>query len=178
MTRRQHARRLRLMAAVLLAVLTTACGGGEDESSTDGGAPAAESKSASAATTRDPCTLLTTAQITAASGLGVVGSQRKEPALGDSPFDTCDWRLDGSNFETLRLSVYPSKDARAYFEAGKGSEQPVAGIGMEASWDTKLSALGVIKGDFAFSVQPLIHPRDRRRPAAEALARNVLANAS
>ena len=177
MIRRQRAQRLGVMAAVLVMV-TTACGGGDGESSADDGAPAAESKSASGATTRDPCTLLTTAQIKAASGFGVVSSQRKEPALGDSPFDTCDWKLDGPNFETLRLSLFPPKEARAYFEAGKSSEEPVAGIGTEASWDTKLNALGVIKGDFAFSVQPLIDPRDRRRPAAEALARNVLANAS
>ncbi len=74
--------------------------------------------------------------------------------------------------------MYPPGEARAYFDSGKENGAPVAGPGQEASWDEELSSLDVIDGDVAFFLQPLTQPLEGRRPAAEALARDVLANAS
>lgn len=128
--------------------------------------------------TGDPCGLLTNDEITAATDLPVIGSQHRPPSAGDSPFDTCDWELDGDNFETLRLSISPADQARDYFDAGKTDPVPILNLGDEAYWEEHLTNINVIQDDFSFSIQPLLQPGKDRRFAAEALARNVRANAS
>ncbi|HEV2069823.1 MAG TPA: hypothetical protein VGR26_08520, partial [Acidimicrobiales bacterium] len=172
-------RNLRVVVATILAVsLLAACGGGNDGDSSGDGAAASEEGTGDGGSIGDPCGLLTNEEITAATDLPVIGSQHRPPSAGDSPFDTCDWELDGGNFETLRLSISPADQAREYFDAGKTDPVPIPDLGDEAYWEEHLTNINVIEGNFSFSIQPLLQEGKDRRAAAEALARNVLANAS
>lgn len=169
---------LRVGAATVAVAALAACGGSDSSEFSGGGGSADGDPGGPVATTGDACGLLTNEEITAATDLPVIGSQHRPPSIGDSPFNTCDWELDGGNFETLRLSISPADQAREYFDAGKTDPVPVPDIGDEAYWEEHLTNLNVIQGDFSFSLQPLLQPGKDRRAAAEALARNVLANAS
>lgn len=179
MTRTGRSRAVALSLA--LALLLTACSGDDEATSegapSGGGRPASTAgKTAAPASAGDPCTMLTGEQIKTATGLGVVSSKRTKPSPGDSAIDKCDWELSGDDFETIRLGAFPPAQAQAYFDADKEGMLPVPGIGTNARWDDKLSALSVIKADLAFDLIVLIDPKEKRRPAAETLARNVLAN--
>ncbi len=79
----------RLLGAILVVAVVAACGGTGEQPGGDA-SPSAEGGGQAGSAVGDPCALLTSEQITRATGYGVVSSQRTEPSAGDSAIDDCD----------------------------------------------------------------------------------------
>jgi hypothetical protein len=108
--------RRRLLATVVFgAILVGGCGGATVTTAPSLAGPVATSSGAPAGFSGDPCTLLTDAEVTAATGLPVV-SKQAGPQMG--LFNTgCDWEVGAPNQVpwSVQLGVMAS-GGRSYYD--------------------------------------------------------------
>jgi hypothetical protein len=128
--------------------------------------------------TDDACSLLTTAQVSAALGVPVGAGTTITPTFKK----TCTWTAatNGGGTVTLNLqSVDQYEGGRKLASYGKSvSSTSIAGVGDDAyySGTDKLISLVVKKGDVAFKVAVYAHlPIDEQRAVEKALALQVAA---
>jgi hypothetical protein len=140
----------------LLATTVAGCGSGGPAASTGGGggdgssAASAGGQATAGADTSDMCTLLTSSEVEAATGLTVTGS-------GPGDFDAahyCEWQLeDGTNVEGVafkRLVAINKYAGATSFDVAAQEASPVPGIGDKAV--TIDQTVNVLKGDVHFAV--------------------------
>jgi hypothetical protein len=125
-------------------------GGGDGSSASSGG-----SNATTGADSSDMCTLLTSSEVQAATGLTVTGS-------GPGDFDAahyCEWQLEpGTNVEGVAfkrlVAISKYAGATSYDLAAPGAS-PVPGIGDKAF--TIDNTVNVLKGDVHFAVIVILH---------------------
>ena len=151
------------LLAVGIILLLAACngGGGGEESTGDQTTPTELETQAPAETEEpeeevaggdiDPCALVTKEEVETAIGVSVTEPVREDVAN----LFTCSYKdLETSIYEVVGVSVFVAEredDARDLYEMAKNNAadaETVAGIGDEASWDSILNGLEVLKGKY------------------------------
>ena len=151
------------LLAVGIILLLAACngGGGGEESTGDQTTPTEQETQAPAETEEpeeevaggdiDPCALVTKEEVETAIGVSVTEPVREDVAN----LFTCSYKdLETSIYEVVGVSVFVAEredDARDLYEMAKNNAadaETVAGIGDEASWDSILNGLEVLKGKY------------------------------
>ena len=147
-----------LAAALALAGALGGCGTATPSQQSQTAAPEqGNSGAGQTAGAADVCGLLTSAEITAATGLAVTGNG--EPALGGG--QECHWKLEpGKNVEGVAFQRFVDIAAfgRSYF-AGAAAVQPapesVTGVGDQAVYANDV--LVALKGDRSFALTVNLH---------------------
>jgi hypothetical protein len=175
-----------IAAGLGIALLLAACGGSagdttssaanDNDSASDAPASSAandndsasDAPAGSGAGLVDPCSLLTTAEIEAATGFPATAPG------GDFDY-SCTWELETGETDAPRtVSVLLFGPSRELFELQISGAEPVSGLGEEAAWRPSLAVLYVLDGQHGFSVQVALLSVDQL-PIATELAKDVLA---
>jgi hypothetical protein len=128
----------------------------------------------SAAPPIDPCTLLTSAQVSSALGVTVGASDRMVPTL-------CQWAETGKSPVAAKKLTVTLQDPRAFANAkmpvGRGiTKTPVSGVGDDAVSGTSPAGttLTVKKGDTVFVIHVWGFPIDETKTMEKTFALQVL----
>lgn len=160
-----------IAAGLGIALLLAACGGSAGDTTSSGANDndsASDAPAGSGAGLVDPCSLLTTAEIEAATGFPATAPG------GDFDY-SCTWELETGETDaprTVSVDLFPP--SRELFEAQTSGAEPVSGLGEEAAWRPSLAVLYVLDGQQGFAVQVALLSVDQL-PIATELAKVVLA---